>query len=151
MTWKLSDIANMVDGVIHGTDCQIDSVATDSRQVNRNQLFIAIKGERFDAHEFVADLNGVAGAALVSQQVECDLPQIVVADTRVALAAFAAAWRQQFKKPLVALTGSNGKTTVKEMLSAILSEKGSVLATIGNLNNDLGVPLTLLRVRDTHD
>lgn len=151
MTWMLSDIAKMTNGVLHGNDLSIDSVATDSRSVTADQLFIAIKGERFDAHDFVADLAGKAGAALVHQYVECDLPQVVVSDTRQALADFAAAWRQQFTKPVIGLTGSNGKTTVKEMLSAILSVRGSVLATLGNLNNDLGMPLTLLRLRKEHD
>ncbi|PID45462.1 MAG: UDP-N-acetylmuramoyl-tripeptide--D-alanyl-D-alanine ligase [Proteobacteria bacterium] len=151
MTWMLSDIATMTNGRLQGADRRVESVATDSRSVGGDQLFIAIKGERFDAHDFVEDLQGVAGAALVDRVIDCELPQIVVKDTRQALAAFAAAWRQQFKKPLIGLTGSNGKTTVKEMLSAILAEKGTVLATIGNLNNDLGVPLTLLRLRESHD
>lgn len=151
MTWMLSDIAKMVNGELRGADLAIDSVATDSRTVSAEQLFIAIRGERFDAHDFVADLAGTAGAALVHRYIDCDLPQIVVSDTRQALADFAAAWRQQFTKPLIGLTGSNGKTTVKEMLSAILSVRGSVLATLGNLNNDLGMPLTLLRLRAEHD
>ena len=155
MTWLLSEIAAMVDGELQGSDeagsINIDSVATDSRLVASDQLFIAIRGERFDAHDFVAGLAGQAGAALVDQLIDCDLPQIVVPDTRLALAKFATAWRKQFDLPLVALTGSNGKTTVKEMLSAILDVKGEVLATLGNLNNDLGVPLTLLRLRKDHD
>ena len=154
MTWSLSEIAQMVDGELHGSNTcsvSIDSVATDSRLVTPDQLFIAIRGERFDAHDFVSNLTGKAGAALVDRIIECDLPQILVKDTRAALAEFSAKWRQQFDKPLIALTGSNGKTTVKEMLSAILSVKGEVLATLGNLNNDLGVPLTLLRLRQTHD
>jgi len=155
MTWTLSEIAKMVGGELHGGadigSLKIDSVATDSRLISADQLFIAIHGERFDAHDFVANLAGQAGAALVHKAIECDLPQIVVDDTRIALARFAVQWRQQFDKPLIALTGSNGKTTVKEMLSAILAVKGEVLATLGNLNNDLGVPLTLLRLRQTHD
>ncbi|MGB1311107.1 MAG: UDP-N-acetylmuramoyl-tripeptide--D-alanyl-D-alanine ligase [Leucothrix sp.] len=155
MTWLLSNIAQMVDGTLQGGEeiagVKIDSVATDSRAVTPDQLFIAIRGERFDAHDFVAGLSGKAGAALVDRVIECDLPQIVVKDTRQALAQFAAVWRQQFDRPLIALTGSNGKTTVKEMLSAILAVKGDVLATFGNLNNDLGVPLTLLRLRAKHD
>ncbi|RVU83432.1 UDP-N-acetylmuramoyl-tripeptide--D-alanyl-D-alanine ligase [Leucothrix sargassi] len=151
MTWMLSEIAAMANGELHGEDRRVESVATDSRLVNSDQLFIAIAGERFDAHDFVAELAGKAGAALVHKKIDSDLPQIVVSDTRKGLADFAAAWRQQFKKPLVGLTGSNGKTTVKEMLSAILSVKGEVLATLGNLNNDLGMPLTLLRIRDEHD
>ncbi len=155
MTWSLQEIAELSGGQLHcNADSQaikIDSVATDSRLITSDQLFIAIKGERFDAHDFVAELTGQAGAALVDRLIDCDLPQIVVSDTREALAKFAANWRQQFTKPLIALTGSNGKTTVKEMLSAILAVKGEVLATLGNLNNDLGVPLTLLRLRQQHD
>ena len=160
MTWLLSDIAQMVDGQLHvssglsqayASQYRVNSVSIDSRTVEADQLFIAIKGERFDAHDFVTDLAGKAGAALVDRVIDCELPQIVVPDTRVALSKFAAAWRQRFDLPLVALTGSNGKTTVKEMLSAVLAVKGSVLATIGNLNNDLGVPLTLLRLRESHE
>ena len=148
---SLAEIAQKVGGDLHGADLLIDSVATDSRLVKSNQLFIAIKGERFDAHDFVADLAGVAGAALVSKKIDCDLPQIVVEDTLLALADLAAAWRQQFTKPVIALTGSNGKTTLKEMIAAILSQEGKVLATIGNLNNNIGMPLTLLRLREDHD
>ena len=148
---SLSEIAQKVGGVLHGTDLEIDSVATDSRLVKSDQLFIAIKGERFDAHDFVADLTGVAGAALVSRKIDCDLPQIVVEDTLQALADLAAAWRKQFTKPVIALTGSNGKTTLKEMIAAILSQQGKVLATLGNLNNNIGMPLTLLRLREDHD
>jgi len=155
MTWLLNEIADMAGGKLHLqgglANVNIDSVATDSRTVTKDQLFIAIRGERFDAHKFVASVSTQAGAALVDRLIDCDLPQIVVNDTRVALARFATQWRQQFNKPLIALTGSNGKTTVKEMLSAILAVKGSVLATLGNLNNDLGVPLTLLRLRQQHD
>jgi len=148
---NLSDIAEMTGGVLYGEDVAIDSVATDSRLVERNQLFIALKGERFDAHNFVADLVGKACAALVHKKIDCDLPQVVVKDTMQALADFAAAWRKQFKKPVIGLTGSNGKTTLKEMIAAILSQKGNVLATFGNLNNNIGVPLTLLRLRKEHD
>jgi len=148
---SLAEIAQKVGGVLHGDDLMVDSVATDSRLVKSDQLFIAIKGERFDAHDFVADLTGVAGAALVSKKIDCDLPQIVVEDTLQALADLAAAWRQQFTKPVIALTGSNGKTTLKEMIAAILSQEGKVLATMGNLNNNIGMPLTILRLREEHD
>jgi len=150
----LEQICQKVGGCLFNTpeaDFAVDSVATDSRLVKQDQLFIAIKGERFDAHDFVVDLVGKAGAALVSKRIECDLPQIVVEDTLQALADLAGAWRKQFTKPLIALTGSNGKTTLKEMIAAILSQKGNTLATFGNLNNDIGMPLTLLRLRDEHD
>ena len=148
---SLSEIAEMTGGVLYGADVPLESVATDSRLVESNQLFIAIKGERFDAHNFVADLVGKAGAALVHKKIDCDLPQVVVKDTLQALADLASEWRKQFTKPLIALTGSNGKTTLKEMIAAILSEDGNVLATHGNLNNNIGMPLTLLRLRDEHD
>jgi len=147
----LSKVAEMTGGRMYGEDVTLDSVATDSRLVKRDQLFIAIKGDRFDAHEFVKDLEGKAGAALVHKKIDCDLPQVVVGDTLEGLADLAAAWRKQFKKPVIGLTGSNGKTTLKEMLAAILSVEGNVLATHGNLNNNIGMPLTLLRLRDEHD
>ncbi len=152
MSWlTLQKIAKMTGGGLYGSDVAIESVATDSRLVKPDQLFIAIEGERFDAHDFVADLQGRAAAALVHKKIDCELPQIVVTDTLKALADLASAWRKQFSKPLVGLTGSNGKTTVKEMIAAILSLQGNVLATYGNLNNDIGMPLTLLRLRDKHD
>jgi len=152
MTWlSLQQIAEMTGGELYGNDIAIDSVATDSRLVKSEQLFIAIKGERFDAHDFVADLAGKAGAALVSKKIDCDLPQVVVKDTLQALANLASAWRKEFKNPVIGLTGSNGKTTLKEMIAAVLSLKGNVLATYGNLNNDIGMPLTLLRIREEHD
>ena len=151
---SLEEICHKVGGrLFNAPDDQLvmESVATDSRLVNTEQLFIAIKGERFDAHDFVSDLVGKAGAALVSKEIDCELPQIIVKDTLQALADLSGAWRKLFTNPLIALTGSNGKTTLKEMIAAILSKKGKVLATFGNLNNDIGMPLTLLRLRDEHD
>ncbi|HHL19636.1 MAG TPA: UDP-N-acetylmuramoyl-tripeptide--D-alanyl-D-alanine ligase [Thiothrix sp.] len=152
MTWlKLSDIAKMTSGVLHGEDCFVNSVSTDSRTVEIDQLFIALAGERFDAHDFVPDIVDKAAAAFVHKKIDCDLPQVVVDDTLQALGMFAKEWRKTFIKPVIGLTGSNGKTTVKEMLAAILACKGEVMATFGNLNNDIGLPLTLLRLRDHHD
>ena len=152
MTWlTLSQIAEMTDGVLHGEDCIVESVSTDSRTVQSDQLFIAIAGERFDAHDFVGDIVNKAAAAFVHKKIDCDLPQVVVGDTLQALGVFAKQWRKQFVRPVIGLTGSNGKTTVKEMLAAILGCKGEVMATFGNLNNDIGVPLSLLRLRNTDD
>lgn len=152
MSWlSLSDIAEMTGGELHGNDVQLNAVSIDSRKVSNDDLFIAIKGERFDAHDFVAELEGKVGAALVSQLVDCSLPQVVVKDTLQALADLSAKWRQTFSKPVIGLTGSNGKTTLKEMVAAILSEKGKVLSTNGNFNNDIGLPLTLLRIRESDD
>jgi len=152
MSWlTLQEIAKKTGGGLIGSDVAVESVATDSRLVKPDQLFIAIEGEHFDAHDFVADLEGKAAAALVHKKIDCDFPQVVVEDTLKALAELASACRKEFTKPLVGLTGSNGKTTLKEMLAAILSQQGKVLATHGNLNNDIGMPLTLLRLREKHD
>lgn len=148
MTWlTLSQIAQMTGGTLHGQDVAVGRVERDSRAVQAGDLFLALQGERFDAHDFVPQVAGKASAAMVSRVVDADIPQVVVDDVRLALGRLAAAWRKQFHQPVIGLTGSNGKTTLKEMLTAILSLQGRTLATIGNLNNDLGMPLTLLRLR----
>ncbi len=148
----LSEIAKIVNGRMIGNDVLVQSVSTDSRRMEKNQLFIAIKGERFDGNTYAQEAIKLgAAAALVSDEKTQASPAIVVSDTRLALGYLAKHWRQQFKLPLVAVTGSNGKTTVKEMVAAILvATKGSVLATKGNLNNDIGMPLTLLKIRAEH-
>jgi UDP-N-acetylmuramoyl-tripeptide--D-alanyl-D-alanine ligase len=110
---------------------------------------VALRGERFDGHDYVAGARAKgAAAALVDHALPLDLPQWVVADTRLALGSLAAAWRARFPGRVAAVTGSNGKTTVKELLAAILSQVGPTRATQGNLNNDIGMPLTLLRARE---
>lgn len=148
MTWlTLTEVAHMTDGVLQGNDVSVERVERDSRNVQQGDLFLALKGERFDAHDFVPQVVGKASAALVSTKVDADIPQVVVDDVRLALGRLASAWRKRFTNPLVGLTGSNGKTTLKEMLTAILSIKGRTLSTSGNLNNDIGMPLTLLRLR----
>ena len=152
MTWLgLAEIAEMTGGVLHGENRSINSVSTDSRTVQKDQLFIALVGENFDAHDFIASIKNKAAAVFVHKKMDCKIPQIIVEDTLKGLGLFAAAWRKQFTKPLIGLTGSNGKTTVKEMLAAILAAKGNVMATFGNLNNDIGMPLTLLRLRANMD
>ncbi|MEB4592101.1 UDP-N-acetylmuramoyl-tripeptide--D-alanyl-D-alanine ligase [Candidatus Thiothrix sp. Deng01] len=152
MTWLLlSDIARMTGGELRGEDVAVGRVERDSRQAQHGDLFLALKGERFDAHDFVPQVAGKASAALVSTVVDAAIPQVVVDDVRLALGRLAAAWRKQFQRPLVGLTGSNGKTTLKEMLTAILAQQGRTLATAGNLNNDIGMPLTLLRLRAEDD
>ena len=134
----------------------IDSISTDSRAIESGSLFIALKGERFDAHHFLGEVSAAgASAALIQDEKACpnQLPAVCVADTRMGLGDFAAAWRQQFTLPLVVVTGSNGKTTVKEMIAAIFSaavSKEATLITPGNLNNDIGLPLTILRLREHH-
>ncbi len=155
MSWlSLSDIAEMTGGkLLEGNtrDIEVNAVGIDTRKIKSDELFIAIKGERFDAHNFVQDLEGKVAAALVSEAIDCDVPQVLVKDTKLALAALAQAWRGRFTEAVIGLTGSNGKTTLKEMVSAILSQEGNVLATLGNFNNDIGMPLTLLRIRGEHD
>lgn len=147
---SLSEVAAWVDGRVIGNDVAFKGVSTDSRAVAQGSLFIALKGERFDGHGFLAQAAAQgASAALVERPVEAALPQLVVADTRAALSRLATCWRRS-GLPLIAVTGSNGKTTTKELLSAILAQDGAVLSTRGNLNNDLGVPLTLLRMEDQH-
>lgn len=147
----LSELARILNGELHGQSLTIDAVTTDTRQLTPGCLFVALKGERFDAHDFADKAKaGGAGALLVSRKLDCDLPQLVVKDTRLAFGEIAAWVRQQVPTRVVALTGSSGKTSVKEMTAAILSECGNTLYTAGNLNNDIGVPMTLLRLTKEH-
>lgn len=152
---SLQDIAAVTHGELHlanqDANSQIYSVSTDSRKIGENGLFIALKGERFDAHDFVATaIESGAKALIVTRKLAVDCPQVIVADTRIALGELAAWNRQQSKAKIVALTGSSGKTSVKEMTATILAACGSTLYTAGNLNNDIGVPLTLLRLTEQH-
>jgi len=147
----LNELAQILNGELHGQSLTIDAVTTDTRQLTPGCLFVALKGERFDAHDFADKAKaGGAGALLVSRKLDCDLPQLVVKDTRLAFGEIAAWVRQQVPTRVVALTGSSGKTSVKEMAAAILSECGNTLYTAGNLNNDIGVPMTLLRLTKAH-
>ncbi|MBF7730347.1 UDP-N-acetylmuramoyl-tripeptide--D-alanyl-D-alanine ligase [Pseudomonas sp. N040] len=150
----LSRIAASLNGRLLGRDVQFSAVSTDSRKIAPGQLFIALSGPNFDGHDYLRDVaEKGAVAALVERPVAgVDLPQLQVADTRIALGQLGALNRQAYSGPLVAITGSSGKTTVKEMLASILraSLGGAVLATRGNLNNDLGVPLTLLELDRQH-
>ena len=133
-------------------DVAITGSAIDSRKVLLGSLFVAIAGERVDGHDYIAAARQAgASAALVSVRQHDPLPQLVVADVVQAFATLAKFWRQQSDAKIVAVTGSNGKTTVKEMIAAILRQCGTVIATQGNLNNDLGVPLTLTRLTASTD
>lgn len=147
----LSAAASAVNGVLHGTDRTFTGAGMDSRKLAAHELFIALPGTRVDGHDFlpVARERGAA-AALVERKIADPLPQIVVPDTLLALGRLAAWWRTHYTCPVVGLTGSNGKTTVKELLAAILGRCGATLATQGNLNNNIGLPLTLLRLRSSH-
>jgi len=130
----------------------MSGVSTDTRSLKQGDLFIALEGPNFDAHTLLAQAREKgAVAAVVHRDIDDELLQLNVADTRLALGQLAAAWRQQFQGQLVAVTGSNGKTTVKEMLASIFAQSGQVLATSGNFNNDIGMPLTLLNLRPQHD
>ena len=159
---RISEAARALGAQYSGADAEFNAVCTDSRAVKPGDLFVALRGERHDAHAFLAQA-AAAGAAglLVEQPGDVDLPQIVVDDTTQALGRLGNYWRRQFDIPLIAVTGSNGKTTVKEMLASILREAvnadargddpaAGVLATRGNLNNHIGVPLTLLELRSEH-
>ncbi|WP_412478990.1 UDP-N-acetylmuramoyl-tripeptide--D-alanyl-D-alanine ligase [Azonexus sp. IMCC34839] len=155
MNWLLSQVAAAVSGRMLGEDLALSGVSTDTRAIAAGQLFVALKGERFDAHDFLAQaFASGASALLVSDEVKvpAGVPAVVVDDTRLALGRLAKAWRASFKLPVIAVTGSNGKTTTKEMVAAILqAEFGeAVLATRGNLNNDIGLPLTLLGLNAGH-
>jgi UDP-N-acetylmuramoyl-tripeptide--D-alanyl-D-alanine ligase len=177
---RLSQIVQALDAQLIGPDVAFSSVTTDSRKIQQGDLFIALRGEKFDGYDYVAaSLQSGAAAAMVNQDsgfgiqdsVSRSVEQgvenllspcipnpassiLVVKDTRIALGKLAAFWRAQFDIPLVAITGSNGKTTVKEMLASILAAATgsveSVLATQGNFNNDIGMPLTLLRMNAGH-
>ncbi|MQU05438.1 UDP-N-acetylmuramoyl-tripeptide--D-alanyl-D-alanine ligase [Pseudomonas helleri] len=148
----LSEVAATLNGRVVGADASFSGVSIDSRAIGQGQLFIALTGPRFDGHDYLNDVAAKgAVAALVEREVpESALPQLVVADTRAALGQLGALNRAGYDKPVAAITGSSGKTTVKEMLACILRTRGPVLATKGNLNNDLGVPLTLLELTREH-
>lgn len=149
---RLSEVANALGARVVGADVAFAAVSTDSRKIEAGQLFVALVGPNFDGHNYLADVAAKgAVAALVQREVPgAELPQLLVADTRIALGQLGALNRAAFGGPLVAVTGSSGKTTVKEMLASMLSTLGPVLATRGNLNNDLGVPLTLLELAPEH-
>ncbi|HEX7028665.1 MAG TPA: UDP-N-acetylmuramoyl-tripeptide--D-alanyl-D-alanine ligase [Gammaproteobacteria bacterium] len=151
MSLSYRSIAEAAQGRLIGDDGLFQSASTDSRRSQADDLFIALRGEHFDAHDFLGQAVACgAKAVMVDHECEVNVTQIVVPDTRLGLGALAKLWRQQFRPPMIAITGSNGKTTVKEMLASILKRMGETLVTQGNLNNDIGVPLTLLRLRDDH-
>jgi UDP-N-acetylmuramoyl-tripeptide--D-alanyl-D-alanine ligase len=151
MERNLLALARAAGGVLQGKDTAFTAVTTDTRTLERGALFVALRGERFDGHEFVAEAvtRGAVGA-LVSRPLPVSIPQVIVSDTLAGLSGFANAWRRDARAVVVGVTGSNGKTTVKEMLGAILSCVEPCLLTEGNLNNHIGVPLTLCRLAPEH-
>ena len=148
---SLAQIAQVTDGqLLNCPDAvlMVKNISTDTRTVSAGSLFLALQGERFDAHDFAAQAADKDAVAIVVSRLlpDVSLPQILVADTRIALGQIAAWVRNQLDLQIVAITGSCGKTTVKEMCAAILRQSAPVLATQGNLNNEIGVPQTLLRL-----
>jgi UDP-N-acetylmuramoyl-tripeptide--D-alanyl-D-alanine ligase len=149
---RLSEAARVLATSVHGTDAEFLGCSTDSRTLPDGALFFALRGARFDGHRFLAEAGrrGARGAVVERLDAGANLPLLPVPDTRVALGRLARDWRERHPIPFVAVTGSNGKTTVKEMLAAILAPLAPTLVTSGNLNNDIGVPLTLFGLDAGH-
>src|SRR5262245_45026205 len=147
----LARLASCGDGKLVGQDRIFDSISTDSRSLPPGALFAALRGEHFDGHDFAAAAveRGACGL-LVERELPAKLPQVIVADTLRALTSCAREQRRRFRGPVIAITGSNGKTTTKDMIGAIVSELGPCLVTKGNLNNHIGVPLTLMGLNEQH-
>ena len=151
MKRTLAEFARLCGGRLTGADATFTDVVSDSRTLAAGQLFVALSGPKFDGNDFVAAAHAAGAAgAVVSAAQPVALPQIVVRDTQAALEQASRAWRAHFGGPLIGVAGSNGKTTAKEMTAAILAQAGETLATRGNLNNHIGVPLTLLRLTPAH-
>ncbi|WP_371196355.1 UDP-N-acetylmuramoyl-tripeptide--D-alanyl-D-alanine ligase [Glaciecola sp. SC05] len=152
---SLDWIANAVEGQISTQsvkDMLVNAVSTDTRSLQRGDLFIALVGDNFNGHDYISKaIERGASAVVVSQVVDCPLPLIRVSDTTKALGMLAAAVRAVVNPKTIGITGSSGKTTVKEMVASILAQKGKVLATKGNFNNEIGVPLTLLELKPEHE
>jgi UDP-N-acetylmuramoyl-tripeptide--D-alanyl-D-alanine ligase len=149
---SLTDIAKQLNGTLEGDDLIITHVSTDTRDILAGSLFIALVGPNFNGHVFANEARQKGAVAIVaSEPVDAHLPVIMVADTKAALGTLGAFVKERVAPKTVGITGSSGKTTVKEMVTAILQESGSVLSTQGNFNNDIGVPLTLLRLEEQHE
>jgi UDP-N-acetylmuramoyl-tripeptide--D-alanyl-D-alanine ligase len=148
---SLTGLARALSATLLGPDPGFRGVSTDTRTLSRGELFVALRGPSFDGHDFVAAAaEAGAAAAVVDHAVPVNLPQLLAADTLQALGAIAADWRGRFDIPVLAVTGSYGKTTVKEMMAAIAAQRGDILATRGNYNNEVGLPLTLFRLDESH-
>jgi len=153
----LSACVASLNAQLKGDDCDLSTVSIDTRTLQRGDVYVAIRGERFDGHTFIEQALNQGARAIVADaafEVGADgidgVPVLHVSDARKALGGLATLWSQGHQVPTVAITGSNGKTSVKEMLASILGQLGPTLATQGNLNNDIGVPLTLLSLRAEH-
>lgn len=147
----LRELAQAVKGELHGSDVRFTGVSTDTRTIRKGDLFVALEGPNFDGHKFLEEAQSKnAVGAMVHRSMISEFSQVTVDNTRVGLGTLASYWRNRFDCPVVAVTGSNGKTTVKEMAGSILRTQGDVLVSSGNLNNDIGLPLVLCRIRDNH-
>jgi UDP-N-acetylmuramoyl-tripeptide--D-alanyl-D-alanine ligase len=155
MKSSLANLQSGVSGSVMTANAEFDGISTNSQAVSAGNLFIALRGDRFDAHAFLGEVAIKGAAAVVAERLPkgLKLPALIVPNTRIALGEIAHYWRRRFSLPVIGVTGSNGKTTVKEMIASILAAefgKDCCLATSGNLNNDIGVPLTVLRIGTTH-
>ena len=151
MKTTLSTAAEMMRGTLHGNDRSFCGVSTDTRTLVDGQLFVALSGPNFDAHEFVGTASQCgAAAAVVTRLVDDSVPQIIVDDTLAALGRLGTAWRDSQSVTVVGITGSNGKTTLKELTAACLQQVAPTLATAGNFNNEIGMPLMLTRIEAGH-
>ena len=150
-TMMLDEVASILSAEMVGKNIQVKGISTDTRTIKGGELFVALKGPNFDGHDFVQTaIDNGAVACLVQYRVDAE-NFVITKDTHQALGLLAKAWRKKFNKPVFSVTGSNGKTTVKEMLASIIKQDRSVMATRGNLNNDIGVPLTLFRLNENYD
>ncbi|WP_144393699.1 UDP-N-acetylmuramoyl-tripeptide--D-alanyl-D-alanine ligase [Pleionea sediminis] len=149
---KMSEIARATQGQLVGEDVLVHEINTDTRKSNESCLFVALKGANFNAHVFLEQaVNDGAIGLVVEQQSSLDVPQVIVKDTRNALGQISQLIREKSTAKVIGLTGSVGKTSVKEMIASILNHEGETLSTLGNLNNEIGVPLTLLRLTKEHE
>lgn len=151
IAWSVSELGRIARGETLGDNVAFTSISTDTRTLQPGALFVALRGDNFDGHEYVAAAaKSGAAVALVDKRVAVDIPQVIVADVLAGLSLFAREWRRQFNIPVIGVTGSNGKTTTKELLGSILSQIGPCLITRGNLNNHIGVPVMLLEITASH-
>ena len=151
LNWTTHQISELLGGQSRGADVAVAGMSHDTRLMTGGELFLALKGQHSDGHDHLAEARAQgAGAALVSHGVDDPLPQVVVGDVLLAAGQLAAAWRASLDVQVVGITGSNGKTSVKEMVATILKREGETLATAGNYNNEIGVPITLSRLGAEH-
>ena len=155
MRASLVELLTVLPGAQMTADASFDGISTNSKIIAAGNLFVALRGERFDAHDFLNEVAAQGAAAVIAERVpdSFSLPALLVKDTRHALGEIASLWRRRFSIPVIGVTGSNGKTTVKEMIASILDAAfgaNHYLSTRGNLNNEIGVPLTLFRLDTMH-